>query len=91
MIVASDSWDEFLSVKDYGTLPTEDLTKHSDLDESDFSEIAEFALKKYWVYKIKVDRDLAIEMVKLTGSSLLTEIVEHGPEFIEFIKENLMN
>ena len=40
---------------------------------------------------IDIDRDLATEMVKFTVPSLVKEIIEHGPEFIEFVKEYLMN
>ena len=80
-----------LEVKDLVTVPTEHLDGHPDLNESDFREIAEFALEKHWVYKIKIDRDLAIEMVKFTVPLFLQEIAEHGPEFIEFVKENFMN
>ena len=66
-------------------------TELPDCDESDFCEIAEFALKKHWIYRIEIDRDLKIKMVECTLPSLLKEIVEHGPEFIEFIKDNLPN
>ena len=76
-----------LEIKDLGTGSTE----HLDLDESDFSEIAKFALEKNWIYRIKIDRDLVMEIVKFTVPSLAKEVMEHGPEFIEFVKGNLMN
>ena len=63
--------------------------EHINLDESDFSEIAEFALEKHWIYKIETDRDLVINMIKLAQPYLSKLLVEHGPDFIEFIKDSL--
>lgn len=70
-----------LEVKDLVTGPTE----HFDFDESDFQEIAEFALKKNWFYTIEIDKYLVVEVMKLTRPFLLKLIEEHGSEFIEFI------
>ena len=64
-------------------------TEYINLDESDFSEIAKFALEKNWIYKIEIDRDLVIKIIKLAQPYLSKLLAEHGADFIEFIKDSL--
>ena len=63
--------------------------ERSNLDNPDFYEIAMITLEKHWLYKIEIDKDLAIKVIKFTAPYLSKLLSELGPEFIEFIKENL--
>ena len=60
-----------------------------DINISDFTEIAKIALEKKWFYKIEIDRDLVVKVIRLTAPYLVKLLEEPGTELIEFIKENL--
>ena len=62
------------------------------VDESDFLEIAEIAVRRNWFYKIELDKDMKEKIILLSMPEIvdllpeLIDLLSHLPEIVDYLK-----